>query len=61
VHTAPPKAAPANIALRNIVLITLDTTRADRMGFLGSKRGLPPNLDELAWQAAVFTHAYARR
>jgi len=60
VHNAPPKAAPANIALPNIVLITLDTTRADRMGFLGSKRGLTPNLDELAWQAAVFTHAYAQ-
>jgi hypothetical protein len=29
----------------NIVLVTLDTTRADRMDFLGSKRGLTPNLD----------------
>ena len=44
----------------NIILITLDTTRADRMGFLGSKRGLTPNLDELAGQSAVFTHAYSQ-
>src|ERR1035438_8922625 len=44
----------------NIILITLDTTRADRMGFLGSKRGLTPNLDELAKQSAVFTRAYAQ-
>jgi arylsulfatase A-like enzyme/Flp pilus assembly protein TadD len=44
----------------NIVLITLDTTRADRMGFLGSKRGLTPNLDGLARQSAVFTRAYAQ-
>lgn len=44
----------------NIVLITLDTTRADRMGFLGSKRGLTPNLDALARQAAVFTRAYSQ-
>jgi len=44
----------------NIVLITLDTTRADRMGFLGSKLGLTPNLDALARQAAVFSHAYAQ-
>ena len=44
----------------NIVLITLDTTRADRMGFLGSKRGLTPNLDGLAHDSAVFTHAYAQ-
>ena len=47
-------AAPANI-----ILITLDTTRADRMGFLGSKRGLTPNLDDMARQAVVFSHAYA--
>ncbi len=45
---------------RNIILITLDTTRADRMGFLGSKRGLTPNLDALARQSAVFTRAYAQ-
>src|SRR5271155_5528425 len=44
----------------NIVLITLDTTRADRMGFLGSRRGLTPNLDGLARQSAVFTRAYAQ-
>src|SRR5260370_16985139 len=44
----------------NVILITLDTTRADRMGFLGSKRGLTPNLDTLARQSVVFTHAYAQ-
>jgi arylsulfatase A-like enzyme len=44
----------------NIVLITLDTTRADRMGFLGSDRGLTPNLDALARQAVTFSRAYAQ-
>ncbi len=44
----------------NIILITLDTTRADRMGFLGSSRGLTPNLDILAKQSIVFTRAYAQ-
>src|SRR5271155_1049038 len=44
----------------NIILITLDTTRADRMGFLGSQRGLTPNLDMLAKQSVVFTRAYAQ-
>jgi arylsulfatase A-like enzyme/Tfp pilus assembly protein PilF len=44
----------------NIILITLDTTRADRMGFLGSTRGLTPNLDALAKQSVVFTRAYAQ-
>src|SRR5437016_11027940 len=44
----------------NILLITLDTTRADRMGFLGSQRGLTPNLDALARQSVVFTRTYAQ-
>jgi choline-sulfatase len=44
----------------NIILITLDTTRADRMGFMGSSLGLTPNLDILAKQSIVFTRAYAQ-
>ncbi len=49
----------ANSTRPNILLITLDTTRADRMGFLGSKRGLTPNLDAMAQQGVVFTRAYS--
>ncbi len=54
-------AAPAKKAAfrPNIIVITLDTTRADRMDFLGSKRGLTPNLDTLARDGIVFTHAYS--
>jgi len=44
----------------NILLITVDTTRADRMGFLGSKRGLTPNLDALAKQGIAFSRAYSQ-
>jgi len=44
----------------SILLITLDTTRADRMGFLGSTRGLTPALDALARESIVFTRAYAQ-
>src|SRR3989442_4680797 len=44
----------------NVLLITLDTTRADRMGFLGSTRGLTPALDAFARTATVFTRAYAQ-
>ena len=44
----------------NIVLVTLDTTRADRMGFLGSRRGLTPNLDALAKDGVVFSRAYSQ-
>jgi len=44
----------------SVILITLDTVRADRMGFLGSERGLTPNLDALARQSVVFTRAYSQ-
>ena len=44
----------------NIVLITLDSTRADRMGFLGAKGGMTPNIDRLATESLVFEHAYAQ-
>ena len=53
-------AKPNAPAYPNIILITLDTTRADRMDFLGSKRGLTPNLDVLARDSAVFTRAYSQ-
>ena len=60
----PPKAtrkgATAAVHSPNIILITLDTTRADRMGFLGSDRGLTPNLDALAKRSVVFTRTYAQ-
>src|ERR1700730_3731979 len=53
----PPRRSPSQYP--NVILITLDTTRADRMGFLGSKRGLTPNLDGMARQGIVFTRAYS--
>ena len=53
----PPRRGPSQHP--NIILITLDTTRADRMGFLGSKRGLTPNLDAMAKQGIAFSRAYA--
>jgi arylsulfatase A-like enzyme/Flp pilus assembly protein TadD len=58
VLAAQPRPQPARHP--NILLITLDTTRADRMGFLGSKRGLTPALDAFARGAIVFTRAYAQ-
>jgi arylsulfatase A-like enzyme len=51
-------AAPASKP--NLVLITLSSTRADRMGFLGAKGTLTPNLDRLAAESIVFEHAYAQ-
>lgn len=54
-------AAPARTAAPpNVILVTLDTVRADRMGFLGSSRNLTPHLDALARQSVVFTRAYSQ-
>jgi arylsulfatase A-like enzyme/Flp pilus assembly protein TadD len=44
----------------NIIFITVDTTRADRMGFLGSKLGATPNLDAVAKQGVVFERAFSQ-
>src|SRR3954465_13624452 len=42
---------------RLIVLITIDTLRADRLGAYGSRAGLTPNLDRFAERAARFSAA----
>jgi arylsulfatase A-like enzyme len=43
----------------NILLIVIDTLRADRLGAYGNERGLTPFLDELARRGTVFLNAYA--
>ena len=44
----------------NVVLITLDSIRADRVGFLGAKTKTTPNLDGVAVQSVVFEQAYSQ-
>ncbi len=44
---------------RLLLLITVDTLRADELGAYGSPRGLTPNLDALASRSIVFRAAYA--
>jgi arylsulfatase A-like enzyme/Flp pilus assembly protein TadD len=55
-----PALAAAATDQPNVILITLDTVRADRMGFVGSKQGLTPQLDALASQGVVFERAYSQ-
>jgi arylsulfatase A-like enzyme len=50
--------APANDR-PNVLLITLDTTRADRLGCYGHGRDTSPHLDTLAADGARFEHAVA--
>jgi arylsulfatase A-like enzyme/Tfp pilus assembly protein PilF len=52
-------ASPSRKPSANVIIITLDTTRADRMDFLGSKKGLTPNLDLLAKDGIVFDQAFS--
>lgn len=44
---------------RRVLLVTLDTVRADRLGAYGNPDGLTPVLDTLAREGAVFTNAAA--
>lgn len=44
---------------QNVILISLDTVRADRMPFQGYGRATMPNLSTLAAESSVFLNAYA--
>jgi arylsulfatase len=46
-------------APRALLLVTVDTLRADRLGAYGSERGLSPRIDALARKSLVFDAAYA--
>jgi arylsulfatase A-like enzyme len=43
----------------NVLLITIDTIRADRIGCYGTDRVKTPNIDALAKNGALFTRAFA--
>jgi arylsulfatase A-like enzyme len=47
---------PAN---PNIILITMDSLRADHLGFMGYHRATTPFLDELAKESIVFTRCFS--
>src|SRR5687768_11423742 len=43
----------------NVLLVTIDTLRADRLGSYGSRAGLTPTLDALAERGVRFTRAWS--
>jgi arylsulfatase A-like enzyme len=53
--TARPTAAGNRL---NVLLITIDTLRADHLGLYGYRRATSPRMDELARRGAVFEQAY---
>lgn len=44
----------------DVILISLDATRADRLGAYGNERGLTPHLDRLAADGVRFDRAYCQ-
>ncbi len=57
---AAPLQQPAWPAQPDVLLVTIDTLRADSVGFAGNRRVSTPNLDRLAEQGVVFTNAHAQ-
>ena len=51
--------APASLAGHNLLLVTLDTTRADYIGCYGHEIAATPALDQLARDGALFSQAIA--
>jgi arylsulfatase A-like enzyme len=45
---------------KNVVLITIDTLRADRLSLYGHSRPTSPNIDALGSKSWVFNHAYSQ-
>src|SRR5262245_42587354 len=43
----------------NVLIVVIDTLRADRLGAYGNGRGLTPFLDELPLRGTLFERAYA--
>jgi arylsulfatase A-like enzyme len=48
-----------NHSMTNLVLLTVDCLRADRLGCLGYERALSPHIDRLADESALFSQAFA--
>ena len=49
---------PRSTPISNVVLISIDTLRADHLGAYGYRKSVTPNLDQLAGEGIVFEHAY---
>lgn len=54
--SSPPSAASSPV---DVVLVTIDTLRADAVGYAGNTRVRTPNLDRLAAEGVLFTSAHA--
>ena len=44
---------------KNVILVVIDTLRADRLGCLGNDAGMTPNIDSLASEGVLFENAFS--
>jgi arylsulfatase A-like enzyme len=51
--------APSSSPNPNVILITLDTTRADHLGVYGYERNISPQIDQFAQDAVTYDRAWA--
>jgi choline-sulfatase len=54
-----PRGRAASPVHPSVLLIAVDTLRADRLGCYGGTRGLTPRIDEIARQGAAFANAFS--
>ena len=50
---------PPSVAARNLLIITIDTLRADHVGAYGDRAAQTPAIDALAARGTLFEHAFA--
>lgn len=55
----PPATSQKGTDLPNLVLVTIDTLRVDRIGAYGHRRDTTPTIDRLAREGVRFTRAYS--
>jgi arylsulfatase A-like enzyme len=54
-----PQAEPARAAGRDVIILSIDCVRADRLGCYGYSKPISPNIDRLAAESLLFENAYA--
>lgn len=55
--TLTPSSVPSGAARKNVLVVLIDTLRADHLGFYGYPRNTTPNLDAFLEQSVVFLNA----
>ena len=58
-HRETATSVDTNVAARDVILITIDTLRADALGYAGNTRVKTPFLDSLAARGIVCRNAHA--